>query len=306
MLQEKPGLPDLLHYLLSTGYKLKIVERGGTKLEDLLHRSDPCQGQDCDRPGCLLCSTKQYTGKNKRQECSKRNLVYQTYCITCKERDSERIKEMNGDNKKSQELIKNMKIYKYIGETSRSCYERSQEHQNDMEQLKPSSHFLRHALDQHEGEKLSDVRFGMEIIKNTRTSFERQILESVCIQQNTHHHILNSRSEYNRCSIPRLSTRLGDKEYKKYEKGLEEEKEKEEMMEKRIREMRKMRNKNRKPRSQQTNPAPKRRKTGQKTFTRTCSSWISQQQRSKRTCQIGVKMRKGKTSRNPPPRPQQE
>ena len=54
----------------------------------------------------------------------------------------------------------------------------------------------------------------------------------MCIQQNTHHHILNSKSEYNRCSIPRLSTRLGDNEYKKYEKGLEEEKEKEEIMKK--------------------------------------------------------------------------
>ena len=35
--------------LTSTGYKLKIVERGGTKLEDLLHKSDPWQGQDCER-----------------------------------------------------------------------------------------------------------------------------------------------------------------------------------------------------------------------------------------------------------------
>ena len=54
----------------------------------------------------------------------------------------------------------------------------------------------------------------------------------MCIQQNTHHHILNSKSEDSRCSIIRLSTRLGDKEYKKYEKGLEEEKEKEEIMKK--------------------------------------------------------------------------
>ena len=69
----------------TTGYKLKIVERGGTKLEDLLHRSDPCQGQDCCRQGCLLCATKQYTGKNSTQDCSKRSLVYKTYCISCQE-----------------------------------------------------------------------------------------------------------------------------------------------------------------------------------------------------------------------------
>ena len=73
--------------LETTGYKLKIVERGGSKLEDLLHRSDPSQGQDCERQGCLLCSTKLKTGKNTSQCCSKRNLVYKTYCITFRDRE---------------------------------------------------------------------------------------------------------------------------------------------------------------------------------------------------------------------------
>ena len=132
---------------------------------------------------------------------------------------------------------------------------------------------LRHALDQHAGERLSEIEFGMEVIRSTRTSFERQILESVCIQQNTHHNILNSRSEYNRCSLPRLSTRLGDKEYKKYEKELEEEVRKEETLENRIREMRKNRNRNRRTRHQQTQPPAKRRKTGEETYTRTCRVW---------------------------------
>ena len=202
-----------------TGYKLKIVERGGTKLEDLLHRADPCQGQDCSRAGCLLCETKQYTGKNTTQECSKRNAVYKTYCITCQERGEQKIKEEETDEKRATERIKSIKQYTYIGESSRSCFERGSEHLNDMRQLKPTSHLLRHALDQHEGEKLSSIKFGMRVVQYCRTSFERQILESVTIQQHRNHHILNSRTEYNRCSIPRLSTRLGDKEFKKYEKG---------------------------------------------------------------------------------------
>ena len=57
--------------LVTTGYKLKIVERGGSKLEDILHKSDPCQGGDCERQECLLCRTKTWTGKNLKQECSK-------------------------------------------------------------------------------------------------------------------------------------------------------------------------------------------------------------------------------------------
>ena len=55
-----------------TGYKLKIVERAGTKLEDLLTKSKAWQGIDCGRKLCLLCETKEKTGKNKGQDCHKR------------------------------------------------------------------------------------------------------------------------------------------------------------------------------------------------------------------------------------------
>ena len=97
-------------------------------------------------------------------------------------------------------------------------------------------------------------------------------MESVCIQQNTHHHLLNSRSEYNRCSLPRLSTKLGDSDFKKYEKELEEAKKKEEGLEARIRSMRKMRNKIRKPRVTLDPPA-KRRKTGEKESKVVMTNW---------------------------------
>ena len=59
-----------------TGYKLKIVEKGGTKLVDLLHKANPWAGQPCGRERCLLCITKQRArteGKNNSQDCRKRN-----------------------------------------------------------------------------------------------------------------------------------------------------------------------------------------------------------------------------------------
>ena len=189
------------------------------------------------------------TGRNKSQDCSKRGLVYETYCITCKERETERLESSCGEDKtKLREELERVKLHKYIGESSRSAFERGFEHINDIKQLKPSSHMLRHVLDQHEGESITSIEFGMETVRFTRTSFERQILESVTIQQNTDHFLLNSRSEYNRCSLPRLSTKLGDSDYKRYEKELEEAKKKEEEIEGRIREMRKKRNQLRRPR----------------------------------------------------------
>ena len=55
------------------------------------------------------------------KDCTKRNLVYQTYCMTCRERDEAQIRlEVGEDEKKAREQITRMKLYKYIGETSRS------------------------------------------------------------------------------------------------------------------------------------------------------------------------------------------
>ena len=66
-----------------TGYKMKIVEKGGTKLVDILTKSNPWAGEDCQRERCLLCETKQITGKKNTQDCRKRNCVYETKCLKC-------------------------------------------------------------------------------------------------------------------------------------------------------------------------------------------------------------------------------
>ena len=66
-----------------TGYKLKIVERAGTKLEDLLTKSNPWQGIDCGRTSCLLCESKERTGLHKTQDCHKRSCVYEIWCQDC-------------------------------------------------------------------------------------------------------------------------------------------------------------------------------------------------------------------------------
>ena len=44
-----------------------MPRKTGLKLEDLLHKADPWQGQDCVRNKCLMCLTKQ---KAEKQESS--------------------------------------------------------------------------------------------------------------------------------------------------------------------------------------------------------------------------------------------
>ena len=113
-----------------TGYIMKVVEKTGVKLERLLHKSDPWAGQDCLRQGCLLCTTKTATGKHLTQNCSARNVLYETWCQTCKERDETNATE---DGKDPTKVI----VYKYIGESARSCFERGNDHIYDCKQILP-------------------------------------------------------------------------------------------------------------------------------------------------------------------------
>ena len=76
-------------------------------------------------------------------------------------------------------------------------YERGLEHLRDYEELKPDSHMVKHFCDNHLEEDMKEVRFGCRIVKQSRTAFNRQINESVEIQSNSNHYILNSKSEYN-------------------------------------------------------------------------------------------------------------
>ena len=84
----------------------------------------------------------------------------------------------NISEKKKNDMKAKIKRYKYAGETNRSTFEQAREHLGDMDQLKPGSHFLKHLIEIHEDEEKENVRFWIRVVKFTRSSFERQILES--------------------------------------------------------------------------------------------------------------------------------
>ena len=104
-----------------------MVKRCGTKLSDILTTSDPWRGTDCLQEGCLLCKTKSLTCKLLAQDCKHRSIVYETYCMSCKDsrireieaKYSEEISENDEDEKEMRKKIEveKIKIYKYIRET---------------------------------------------------------------------------------------------------------------------------------------------------------------------------------------------
>ena len=60
-------------------FKVKLVERAGNKIVDILHKSNAWSELDCDREDCLICKTE----NSKKGSCRRRNILYETYCITC-------------------------------------------------------------------------------------------------------------------------------------------------------------------------------------------------------------------------------
>ena len=58
---------------------VRIVQRNGDRVENLLVQQDPFGEEKCDRQDCLLCLT---TDKEKGV-CRKTNRVYCNSCTTC-------------------------------------------------------------------------------------------------------------------------------------------------------------------------------------------------------------------------------
>ena len=124
-------------------------------------------------------------------KCTRRSVVYENVCKTCNEGAGE---------KKELATVKEGSIY--IGETSRSIFERSKEHWKDFQGRSDKSHILRHQGASHPGEQ---PEFIMRTVKYYRTALSRQIGEAVRIaKRGGEGAILNSKSEFERCHIPRL------------------------------------------------------------------------------------------------------
>ena len=64
-----------------TGRRLKMVEMGGSQLSQLFSNTDPWGGAGCDRDDCYTCKQ---GGEEKREDCFKRNILYERRCSICK------------------------------------------------------------------------------------------------------------------------------------------------------------------------------------------------------------------------------
>ena len=196
---------------------VKITERSGVKLRHLLCRSNPFAGEKCSQSeSCLVCSNP----LNKTYNCGARNITYKTVCLKCIEEskandETEEKKEKNEEKKEVEEASedanddKETEIKYYFGESHRSAKERQKEHSEDYLKKREDSHQYKHLTEAHPGCQPEDVKWGMTVIRQHPSAFHRQVFEACLIflaGKNVH----NSRSQYNRCQVPRLSVMLGE------------------------------------------------------------------------------------------------
>ena len=100
------------------GGGIKVVERTGTPLARHFALTRLWDGLPCPRSDCITCTQ---GGEGNIYPCTRRNLVYENICLLCHP-------NAGGKQCKLDEGVVEQSVY--VGESSRSMYERSKEHWN--------------------------------------------------------------------------------------------------------------------------------------------------------------------------------
>ena len=151
--------------------RIKVVEKGGMKIEKMLTNKNPFKNEKCQDNWCPLCRGEY--GELKIS-CSVNNTGYRWVCRTCEK--------------------SNNKIMAYEGESSRSIRIRSIEHIRAFNTKQSKSVLYKHKMLEHIDE---DVEYGLEITGIFKDALTRQANESVRIYNRKESEILNSKSEFN-------------------------------------------------------------------------------------------------------------
>ena len=162
----------------------------------LLHTNDPFAGVPCGRDTCIACNNSE---KEKKENCDKRGILYETFCTSCQEHY--KIQKARG-----LEATK----YIYVGKSHRAMADRGAEHLQDAQRVMAGkvcgSHMARHALEVHPGE---EPKFGMTIVRTYTSAFTLAMGEVIRILYRSREKdvvLLNSKAgDFASYSLPRLS-----------------------------------------------------------------------------------------------------
>ena len=168
--------------IAESAFKIKVIERSGKKLSDILHRKNPFKEENCGRNDCFICTS------GGRGNCEKENVTYRIKCEEdCKKKDI------------------------YNGETSYNGYVRGKEHMHKYQMNDQDSMLIQHCNTVHGGRK---VRFIMEITGSFHNdATKRQITEGIDIESTPTNRLMNRQTQWNMPSMPRcVITSLRDRQ----------------------------------------------------------------------------------------------
>ena len=187
-----------------TRFRVRFQEAGGIQLARMFS-TDLAKGDACQRKDCPPCTSKE----EKKTNCKQQSVVYESRCSLCNKEESSHL----GEKETQREGI-------YIGETSRSLYERSKEHVEDAKSFKEGSHIVKHWLSSHEEEK-EQPEFVFRNISSYKDCLSRQIAEAILINYSKDS-LLNSKNEYNSNCLARVTVEETIYEKKRRERKEEE------------------------------------------------------------------------------------
>ena len=133
---------------------LKFVEKGGTTIYQKLGQSDPWKGDTfCQRDDCLHCQGRYILAEEEEDKvmsgcslkyappkgtstslpgCTSEGITYALECLSCRKKGTKRI---------------------YIGESSRSAYQRGKEHLKDVREGVLDHPMVQHFWEEHGGKQ---------------------------------------------------------------------------------------------------------------------------------------------------------
>ena len=156
-----------------------------------------------------------------RPNCRAQSILYESKCEVCNPKPTSSHQEDPSQQKPaSRKGI-------YIGETSRTLYERSKEHLKDAEDFDPSSHIVKHWMNVHPDSN-SCPQFSFTIKAKFRDCLSRQVAEAISIMY-TKDQLLNSKNEYMANCLTRICVEENRFERKKREREEEEQEEKDKL-----------------------------------------------------------------------------
>ena len=158
---------------------IKIIEKGGIKIKNILVKKDPFPALKCNEKNCPFCNESPQIETLEKQKCSAHNVGYRFQCQDCQ--------------------------FTYEGETFRRIAVRAGEHVVKLKNESNQSPLWKHILEHHP-QKGHEVKFTLIVTGSFFDSLTRQADEGLRIQERKGK-LMNSKSEFNAPKLQRIGVK---------------------------------------------------------------------------------------------------